>query len=553
MLRSRLLCTATVLIALAGSALADAETAKGLVTEAQTLVDKGDFAGALTKYEAAAKEDPDSAAATEGLASTLLGLGRVDEAIATANEGLKKHEDHPGISLVKARAYMWKADTAMRAQEDGSLILAHAADCDAALRPVLAADPDHADGNVLKAKVLQHQGGQEEALQHLMAQTKKHPKHFDTWWEIGDHWFRAAGRDNKNKELWANGEAAFRKAFEADPQSGWAIQRATLCAHWQQKDPLELATGYEQAARLLNGHDNSLKQLNACLRSQPEKRAAAFERLHDALPDNLIVTQWYAYVLRDTGKKDDAVKILRHAEKTHPKNPNVRKDLGDALRAQGKMDEAIGKYEEGLKLRDGSYLESEYKSLLDLASSDATSREQKEKIWTALWQAYPTVLWAPNNAGLYYRDVFKNPKESLKWYLRASEAAPEDPQVLNDTGLIYHYELNDLEKSIPFYVGAIRAANKMGIEPGNEGASMGFRDALNNIGLVYMRLGKWKELKQLLDEDVPPGYPLVSRVGDLLVRNAEWKQLGEFVKIVVPEDHPNRARWEKAAKEKGSK
>lgn len=492
-----------LLVSLAPALAGDLEDGRKLMAD-------GRYDDALAKIEKAVAADPADAAAAQALSEVLVGLGRYEEAAKAATAGLKAHEDHTGLLLAKARAYMLMADAASAAGESGNMILAYAADCDVALKALLKIEPENPDALVLKAKVLQHQGGPEEALKLLETVVAKHPDHFDANWEIAEHWYRAATGDNKNKDYWRNGEKHYRAAFAKDPTSGQAILKATFCAHWAGDPPTDLARGYEKAALLLPGEGSALKQLNVTLKSDAKARVAAFERVHEKWPDNLDVTLWLAYVKRYGGELDGAIKLLEATAKKNPTNSGVLKDLADCYFDAGKTDEAVDRYVDAIAQRKGQFVQTEYGSInLKAREGQGLSLAQREKLWTALWTAYPDHFEAPNDAGLFYRDDprGKNPKESVKWYLRAVEAAPEDPQVLNDAGVVYHYNLGQADKAEPFYRRAIKASQDQGVEPANNGPGMGFRDALNNLSKILIAERRWADLAKFAESDVPAGFP----------------------------------------------
>jgi tetratricopeptide (TPR) repeat protein len=127
-----------------------------------------------------------------------------------------------------------------------------------------------------------------------------------------------------------------------------------------------------------------------------------------------------------------------------------------------------------------------------------------------------------NNLGLFYRDWAdridrshkssdaraKNEK-SLAYYLKASKAVlasetatPKNKaQVLNDTGVIYDYQLGNMEKGLDYYRQALQH-------------DATYIDALENLALCFNKLGKYEEaiplFQKVLEQD---GGRAVSRRG----------------------------------------
>lgn len=76
------------------------QTVKDLITEGVALHDKGDFAGAIAKYDQALKLDRDNLYALSEKAISLTALKRYEEAIAIGQKLIKKHPGHKALKTV---------------------------------------------------------------------------------------------------------------------------------------------------------------------------------------------------------------------------------------------------------------------------------------------------------------------------------------------------------------------------------------------------------------------------------------------------------------------
>jgi len=105
---------------------------------------------------------------------------------------------------------------------------------------------------------------------------------------------------------------------------------------------------------------------------------------------------------------------------------------------------------------------------------------------------------------------------------RAVVANPESAQVLNDTALVLDQYRGEYEMAEPYYRRAIAAGADQGRNwRGGDYEDTGYRDALNNFG-------------------------------GMLAKQERWKDLKEFCEELLPEAHPNRSNWLKAAKKGGA-
>ncbi|MBC8407044.1 MAG: hypothetical protein H8E15_17650 [Planctomycetes bacterium] len=98
----------------------------------------------------------------------------------------------------------------------------------------------------------------------------------------------------------------------------------------------------------------------------------------------------------------------------------------------------------------------------------------------------PGDVEAWNNLGVMYRDAGQAEK-SLPAYAQAAKLSPEDPQVLNDWAVIYHYYLKTEDKKAKdLYQQSIDLANSIMEQPGlseedRQRIRIALRDATNNL------------------------------------------------------------------------
>lgn len=496
----------------------------GDLEDAQALQQAGKFEEALPKYEAAAKADATNAAAALGLSQVLAGLGRYDEAAKAVDAARKANPGNAGLCAAKGRAYMLRAiKEEASAEPDGNLIEGLRSDAVRWAVEALKADAKCVEALLLRGQLFQAETNEKQAQMFFEQAVASDPKSFDAAFELANFWYMTAGRDQTNKSLWAQAEKAFASALALDPSSARTAANLAHCKAWQGQPQKDVSAAYQKAIELAPDDENLLDKL---YRWTPVgDRAAVFQKLADAAPQNVTRKLYLAFALMGARQHKKALDALEAASKLEPQNPYVPLNEGDVTLDEGKrLDDAIDFYLEALSLfkgkgaiPDGPYLKL---SATVGFENQKLSVSQREKLWTALWKLFPDRYDAANTAGLWFRDVGKDYKQSLEWYLRAAKVATDDACVQNDTGLIYHYHMNDFDKAEPYYRRAIEIGKEKGYDcNAPKPPGMGFRDAINNMYKILAAQKRWKDLKKFAEDDVPASHPL----REMWIKEAESK------------------------------
>jgi tetratricopeptide (TPR) repeat protein len=232
---------------------------------------------------------------------------------------------------------------------------------------------------------------------------------------------------------------------------------------------------------------------------------------------------WYKGYAEYSGQPRDWAEVRKHFEKSLELSPGMVNSW--FFLAQGAFDEGVRVQQEGDNERAnkayrysamawGRYVEGNAQGHRNavLAAVDGGKSTIEQLKWLAgkavmngdfdssirinLWitQTTPADVEAWNNLALLYRDSGQAAK-ALPAYAKAAKLSPEDPQVLNDWAVIYHYYLKtDDAKALDLYEQAIKLAE----ERLNDGVGMsdedrqriqiGLRDARNN--LAKLKKGK---------------------------------------------------------------
>jgi len=490
----------------------------GDLEDGKALQQAGRFEEALPKFQAAAAADPTNADAALGLSQVLTGLGRYEDAAKCVDAARKANPTNASLLAAKGRAYFLAQLKAEKAEEpDGNLIEGLKADSLRWAKEAMKTDQKNVEACLLMGQIKQKDRDDEQAKSFFEMAVAADAKSFDAQFALADCLF--------NMKRWPDAENAFFAAMRLDPKSARAALNYAHCKAWQNEPGKEVALAYFKAADLAPDDDAPLAK--AYQRMPKGERTAAFQQLADALPKNVRRKLYVAYSLMEDKQFEKALEVIDVCTKLEPKNASVYLTEGDIRIAWGKIDDGIGNYQEALGLYGKDVpkdvvVKLGYKVAGLPAGKPPLDDEQREKLWTLMWKSCPASAGLWSDIGLYYRDVKKpsDPKKAEVWYLRAVEASPEDATILNDTGVIYAYNLKQPEKGEPYYRKAIAVGKREGYDwNASSPPGIGYRDSLNNLGKLLVEQKRWKDLKKFLDDD-------------------------------VPEDHANRATWTREAEEK---
>lgn len=224
-----------------------------------------------------------------------------------------------------------------------------------------------------------------------------------------------------------------------------------------------------------------------------------------AHPDHGRAHWWKGYMLERAGRSHDAIACYRQAWKTGGERvPEAAYHLGILVGLAGQLDECLKMLGEGIRLnapvREG--VRTPDHALITLGGVYVSARnfEQAAKVLSVGAEYLPDAYELQQNLGFCLRELGgqqaakkkralarRSWKKSAEAYERASAAvrvADVEPskkaQILNDTGLIYHYHLNLTAKGIKLYKEALSH------DPT-------YVDALENMGVAKLKQKKWKD------------------------------------------------------------
>jgi tetratricopeptide (TPR) repeat protein len=232
----------------------------------------------------------------------------------------------------------------------------------------------------------------------------------------------------------------------------------------------------------------------------------AFKAWTTAHPSDPQAWLWLGYTRFMENKEKNQDEALAHYQKgfevSGKKHGGCALEAGNLLVQKGELAKAAEWY--GLALRAQpewpDYNAGPLPRLSFIAAQFVNKRDFAKALELLETNALPAGEYdwnTMNNLGLFYRDWADSKKgpdakprneKSLAYYLKASKLVVDDPSadgskraaVLNDTGVIYHYNMGNMEKGLEYYREALQHDPK-------------WKDALENVGVCFNLLGKYEE------------------------------------------------------------
>ncbi len=440
------------------------------VKDGRALLQKGDYEKAARVFADLVKANPKDPEARRGACEALLGLGQTAKARDHALAGLDATADKDGgLWLLLARTYLLDAERALAAREDATEALG---DARAKASQALRADPACPGARAVLGKSFRLLGQFDEALATLQEAVKKEPKDFDAWFEIG-----AASLQKPSKDPVVALEA-YGKAAALDPKSSASQVGRALALGWLGR--WDEAFDAHVAAAVADPRDRT--PLDYLDKQAKAKAPDHYRRIVKARPDHAWAHAYLGRALALAKDAEGAAGEMKEVRRLAPKEAALLAWDGDVQSLLGKQDAAVAAWRAALEA-DPS-LDAAWGKLSGRAfdpRSGAPANE-RESLLEVLKKARPKDAFLWNDIGLYYRDTQRY-REALKAYLTASELAPEDQDILNDTAIIYQFYGKaigeDPRKALPMFEKVLA----LGAE--DEKKARGYHDTLENLAVYY--------------------------------------------------------------------
>lgn len=252
------------------------------------------------------------------------------------------------------------------------------------------------------------------------------PKSAETHQRIGAFLFATGGAKSR-------ATAAFVKAIAADPSK---CDMSAAMAALDAKEQLELFKSAEVEFKKLHPKVSDTDPIDAPLhwylgfaKFHNDDRKGAAENYNTVLkknPSDMTARYWLGTIaFSEKNYKNAAAEFSVILQKS----PRALADLGRSDNAFYPMVQRLV-----------AFLLSADESGPVTGLSNTPELKQAILLTRAILEVDPKNVVEWNNLGLFYRDS-GNPKEALEAYKKALDITPNDPRLLNDAGVIYHYNL----------------------------------------------------------------------------------------------------------------
>jgi tetratricopeptide (TPR) repeat protein len=487
----RILIAVTLCTLLAGLAVA------GPASDGRALLKKGEIDKAIELLEKAAKVDEESLEIVLALGDAYLAAERADDAVTAASDAVDIDIDSAPGWLLWAKAYALKAEQIKAANGAGRDIRLCFADANKGAGMALKLDPKIAGAHIVKAQAAIGEFDTELAMKELRLEMEVCPKGAEAPQLLGNLLF--------DKKDFDGAIAAYKKSLENDPDNALAWKWLGMSHEWAKNRPAAAQAYYEAVRR---NHTDAYAMERLLKTSITKEGNSTAIELFTKLVEELggvkkvqaaSAARKLAWLHGENGDDAEALAILDALIRTNPSDSNNHVYRAEALLK---------------KSDDKSAIESLKKAILiDKEAKWPYDRLHQVALRTARSNPPATIAhleWlfgiranadVANNLGFTHRDGTRNFKQSLRWYLKASELAPRNVDILNDTGLIYQYHFNEFGKAMKFYEDALKIGRSdHAAKIAAKNPPRGYGDALENMAIICASRKQYKRANELLDE-----------------------------------------------------
>ncbi|MFL6229334.1 MAG: tetratricopeptide repeat protein [Pyrinomonadaceae bacterium] len=429
-------------------------------------------------YHAVTQGELSSDAALGRLAEAYLQAGRASEAVTTIRQALAVDPQNAHYRELLAQAVEQGGDASGALEE---------------LKRMVAANPADAGASAMLARAQARAGKTDDAVATLRAAVAKNEK------------------DAKRQEALA-GELARVLSDAMRYDEAVAVYDELLKARGITDAPLVADSDRQFASKYLDQIIQLQRQSG-----RADAPLATVERMRRLLGATDLLPELYSIdLLREQGKRTEALAAARAAREKYPENPSLLRLEATTLAEMGRVDEAATL----LRSRLNGTFENDYETNALIVQTYIDANRGKEAVEAAQKLVQMTPKEAPGamaqslvllSSAQERAGDFKGAEESLRKILAAD---PSNATALNNLG----YFLTERGERLPEALDLIQRATRA--EPTNP-------SFLDSLGWVYFKLGKLDEAERNLSDASRRNSrspTIQEHLGDLLERRGKAEQ-----------------------------
>lgn len=454
--------------------------------EEMAVYGRSDLVGkAIQEYRLAIEADPTSEYLTSALAEVYARTGRIRDAVAEAQEILKRDPKNLEAHRLLGRIYLRSLGD-MQGSNGSDNVLKLAIE---QYEEIVRLDPSSADDHVMLGR-----------LYHADSQLKKAEEEEKTAVKLApDSEEAVTTLAMLYNEQGDTAKAAETLASVPETRRSAKLYAALGETYDQKKDYKKAIEAYQHAISLDRDNLDAIRGLAETLDKdgQTDKAVQQYKIIADANPEDARTYIQLGEIYRRQGKFDLALQNLKKAQSMVQESEQVSYDLALVYEAQGRYDEAIPLLQELLKKQeaakpDGKFSVEERENraifLERLGSCYAESNNQQAAIDT--YQKMLTL--GDENAERGYGLIIDAYRDSKDWQKALEESKLAMQKLPNSRRLkmVYASQLADMGQ-VDAGIEQVKSLLKGNADD---------REVYVNLATMYNRLKRWQEAESALDK-----------------------------------------------------
>ena len=438
---------------------------------------------AIDEYKQAIGADPASEYLTTGLADLYSRTGRIRDAVAEAQDILKRDPNSLEAHRLLGHIYLRSlGDMQGGSASDNVLKLAIEQ-----YQQIVKLDPNSIDDHMMLGRLYQADNQLAQAEAEEKTAVKLAPDSEEAVMALAMLYDEQGDTTKAAETLVAVPENSRSAKI-------YAVLGAT---YDQQKDYPKAIDAYRHAIELDRDNLDAIRGLADALMNdgQIDKALEQYQVIADANPEDARTYIRMAEIYRRQGKLDLALQNLKKAQSMVRESDQISYELAEIYQAQGRYDDAISELQDLLKSSekaDNKYTQEEQDNRTIFLERLGTVYRDQGNQQAALESFQKMLTLGDDNEKRGYQEIIDTYREAKQWQ-KATDAAKEATQKLpkdHDLQMVYASQLADMGQSD----AALQQVKSL-LTGGPDD-----REVYINLATMYSRLKQWPETEAALDK-----------------------------------------------------